>query len=135
MSNPEDSPEERPDPWSAGPETGWHQGAQQSLGQWVNQGAIVLFYLALALSIQAGIPAWMELLGLKSVSAGGGAALAVLIISLPAFLAACLLYLFSLFLPAPTTLHWAQRYRKPALLAVLAWHVAFFLLDILTRSV
>lgn len=107
--------------------------ARQSAAQWLNQGLILLFYLALALAIWFEIPAWMELLGMRAQSAGGGAAMVFLFFGLPLFLSACLLFFVTSLLPKPTTLQWAQTYRKHALLIVLAWHVAFFVLDFVLR--
>ncbi|MFP4207463.1 MAG: hypothetical protein ACLFSC_02315 [Wenzhouxiangella sp.] len=110
-----------------------HNPAKQSAAQRTNLGLILLFYLALALTVWLEIPAWMELLGLRSQSAGGGAAMIFLFAGLPIFLVACLLFLVTALLPRPSRLQSAHNYRKLALLILLAWHIAFFLLEPIVR--
>lgn len=110
-----------------------HAPARQSAAQRLNLGLILLFYLALVLTVWLEIPAWMELLGLRSQSAGGGAAMMFLFAGLPMFLVASLLFLGTSRLPRPTRLQRVHRLRKQALLVVLTWHVAFFLLELIVR--
>jgi hypothetical protein len=109
------------------------ESSRASVAQWLNLTLILLFYLALSLSAWFGVPAWMELLGLRSQSAGGGAAMMFLFFGLPMFLVSCLLFVVTTRLPSPEFLPRLQAYQRPALLILLAWQVAFFILDSFSR--
>ena len=109
------------------------ESARTSPAQWLNLGLILLFYLMLSLTVWLGVPAWMELLGLRSQSAGGGAAMILLFFGLPMFFLTCLLFALTTLLPTPSFLPRLQRYQRPALLFLLVWHLAFFVVDSFVR--